>query len=45
MEAALLVCDVIGITLVLLWVARGRGTTGLFAWRPDPPQKPARRQD
>ncbi len=45
MEAALLMCDVIGIALVLLWVARGRGTEGLFAWRPDPPARPARRRD
>lgn len=45
MEAALLMCDVIGITLVLLWVARGRGVSGLFAWRPDPPAKPTQRRD
>lgn len=45
MEAALLMFDVIGITLVLLWIARGRGTAGLFGWRRDPPAKPARRRD
>jgi hypothetical protein len=36
MEAALLMFDVVGIGLVLLWAARGRGTLGLFAWRGDP---------
>jgi len=40
MEAGLLMLDVAAITLVLLWTARGRGTAGLFAWRPDPPAKP-----
>jgi hypothetical protein len=45
MEAALLMCDVIGITLVLLWAARGRGSAGLFGWRPDPPAKPTPRRD
>jgi hypothetical protein len=35
MEAALLMVDVIGIALVLLWAARGKGTGGLFGWRDD----------
>jgi hypothetical protein len=47
MEAALLMFDVVGVGLVLLWVVRGQGTRGLFAWRSDPaagrPGKPARR--
>jgi hypothetical protein len=45
MEAALLMFDAIGITLVVLWAARGRGREGLLAWRPDPPAKPTRRKD
>ncbi len=45
MEAALLMFDVVGVGLVLLWAARGRGTAGLFAWRRDPPAKPKPRRD
>jgi hypothetical protein len=44
MEAALLVCDVIGITLVLLWAARRQGTQGLFAWRSDEAAQPPKRR-
>jgi hypothetical protein len=40
MEATLLMFDVIGVTLVLLWAARGKGGSGLFAWRDDPVAKP-----
>jgi hypothetical protein len=43
MEAALLMFDVVGVTLVLLWLGRGKGTAGLFAWRPDPAPKRVQR--
>jgi hypothetical protein len=45
MEAALLMFDVIGVALVVLWCARGRGTEGLFAWRPNPPPRPTQHRD
>jgi hypothetical protein len=45
MEAALLMFDVVGIIIVMVWLARGNGTAGLLAWRPDPPAKPTRRRD
>ncbi len=35
MEAALLMFDVVGMALVLVWAGRGQGTQGLFAWRED----------
>jgi hypothetical protein len=35
MEAALLMLDVAGIGLVLIWAARGCGTSGWLAWRGD----------
>ena len=44
MEAALLMFDVIGVILVLLWVARGRGDAGLPAWRADPEAKHIQRR-
>ena len=44
MEAALLMFDVVGIVLVLLWAGRGRSTAGLFAWRPGPASKPPSRR-
>ena len=37
MEAALLMFDVIGLVLVALWLGRGNGQAGLFAWRSVPP--------
>lgn len=44
MEALLLMLEAVGIGLVLLWVARGRGAEGALAWRSDP-VKPARREN
>jgi hypothetical protein len=43
MEAALLMFDVVGMALVLIWAGRRQGTQGLFAWRTDiaaPPRAP-----
>jgi hypothetical protein len=40
-EAVLLLGDVIGVILVLVWVVRGRPTEGLFSWRSVPNQDPA----
>ncbi len=34
MEAALLMFDVAGLVLVVLWLTGGNGLAGLFAWRP-----------
>ncbi len=45
MEAALLMFDVIGIGIVLMWAARGKGTSGLLAWRATPPDRPASREE
>ena len=38
MEAALLMFDVIGLVLVALWLRRGDGRAGLFAWQSRPPE-------
>ncbi len=35
MEAALLMLNVAGIGLVVIWAARGCGTSGWLAWRDD----------
>jgi len=35
MEAALLMVNVAGMGLVLIWAARGCGTAGWLAWRDD----------
>jgi hypothetical protein len=35
MEAALLMLEVVAISQVLIWVARGRGDSGFFAWKTD----------
>jgi hypothetical protein len=45
MEPILLMLDVIGIVLVVLWVARGRGTDGVFGWRPNPTPGQPRAKD
>jgi hypothetical protein len=42
MEPVLLMLDVVGMVIVLVWAARGAGREGLFAWRPTPP--PGRRK-
>ena len=38
MEAALLMFDVAGLVLVAVWLGRGNGRTGLFAWQSRPPK-------
>ncbi len=45
MEAALLMLDVVGIALVLVWAGRNRGTDGLFAWRAPSGAKAPQRRD
>ncbi len=34
MEPVLLMLDVVGMVIVLIWAARANGRDGLFAWRP-----------
>jgi len=45
MEAALLMLNVAGIGFVLIWAARGCGTSGWLAWRDDKVRKTVRQKD